>query len=55
MDVAWQLLFEEKLEEAKKLVSETFSLKTCKDYRFLNLWGISSSLKSWGTDRSTRS
>ena len=28
-----------KIEEAKKLVSETFSLETCKDYSLLNLLG----------------
>ena len=55
MNQAWELLFEGKIEEAKKLVSETLSLKTCKDYSLLNLWGISSSLKSWRSDRSTRS
>ena len=39
MNQAWELLFEGKIEEAKKLVSETFSLKTCKDYSLLNLLG----------------
>ena len=39
MDKAWELLFEGKIEEAKKLVSETFSLETCKDYSLLNLLG----------------
>ena len=36
MDLAWQLLFKRKIEEAKKLVSEIFSLETCKDYSLLN-------------------
>lgn len=45
MNQAWELLFEGKIEEAKKLVSETFSLETCKDYSLLNLWGISSFFK----------
>ena len=39
MNQAWELLFEGKIEEAKKLVSETFSLETCKDYSLLNLMG----------------
>lgn len=39
MNQAWELLFEGKIEEAKKLVSETFSLETCKDYSLLNLLG----------------
>ena len=39
MSQAWELLFEGKIDEAKKLVSETFSLETCKDYRLLNLMG----------------
>ena len=39
MNKAWELLFEGKIEEAKKLVSETFSLETCKDYSLLNLLG----------------
>ena len=37
MNQAWDLLFEGKINEAKKLVSETFSLETCKDYSLLNL------------------
>ena len=28
MNQAWELLFEGRIEEAKKLVSETFSLET---------------------------
>ena len=36
MNQAWELLFEGKIKEAKKLVSETFSLGTCKDYSLLN-------------------
>lgn len=55
MNQAWELLFEGKIEEAKKLVTETFSLETCKYYSLLNLWGISSTLKSWQLDRITRS
>ena len=55
MNQAWELLFEGKIEEAKKLVSETFSLETCKDYSLLNLWGISSSLKSRRSCWSSRS
>ena len=39
MNQAWELLFEGKINEAKKLVSETFSLETCKDYSLLNLMG----------------
>ncbi|WP_216728341.1 tetratricopeptide repeat protein [Streptococcus oralis] len=39
MNQAWDLLFEGKINEAKKLVSETFSLETCKDYSLLNLMG----------------
>ena len=39
MNQAWELLFEGKIEEAKKLVSENFSLETCKDYDLLNLMG----------------
>ena len=39
MNQAWELLFEGKIDEAKKLVSETFSLETCKDYSLLNLMG----------------
>ena len=39
MSQAWELLFEGKIDEAKKLVSETFSLETCKDYSLLNLMG----------------
>ena len=39
MNQAWELLFEGKIEEAKKLVSKTFSLETCKDYSLLNLMG----------------
>ena len=39
MKKAWELLFEGKIEEAKKLVSKTFSLETCKDYSLLNLMG----------------
>lgn len=39
MNQAWELLFEGKIEEAKKLVSENFSLETCKDYGLLNLMG----------------
>ena len=39
MNQAWELLFEGKIEEAKKLVSETFSLETCKNYSLLNLMG----------------
>ena len=39
MNQAWELLFEEKIDEAKKLVSETFLLETCKDYSLLNLMG----------------
>lgn len=39
MNQGWELLFEGKIEEAKKLVSETFSLETCKDYSLLNLMG----------------
>ena len=39
MNQAWDLLFEGKIDEAKKLVSETFSLETCKDYSLLNLMG----------------
>ena len=39
MNQAWELLFEGKIEEAKNLVSETFSLETCKDYSLLNLMG----------------
>ena len=39
MNQAWELLFEGKIEEAKKLVSETFLLETCKDYSLLNLMG----------------
>ena len=39
MNQAWELLFEGKIEEAKKLVSETFSLEICKDYSLLNLMG----------------
>lgn len=39
MNQAWELLFEGKIDEAKKLVSETFSLETCKDYSLLNLLG----------------
>lgn len=39
MNQAWELLFEGRIEEAKKLVSKTFSLETCKDYSLLNLMG----------------
>lgn len=39
MSQAWELLFEGKIDESKKLVSETFSLETCKDYSLLNLMG----------------
>ena len=39
MDQAWQLLFEGKIEEAKKLVEAKFSLETCTDFSLLNLMG----------------
>ena len=39
MKQAWELLFEGKIDEAKKIVSEIFSLETCKDYSLLNLLG----------------
>ena len=39
MNQAWELLSEGKIDEAKKIVSEIFSLETCKDYSLLNLLG----------------
>ncbi|WP_142557244.1 tetratricopeptide repeat protein [Streptococcus mitis] len=39
MDQAWQLLFEGKIEEAKKLVEAKFSLETCTNFSLLNLMG----------------
>ena len=39
MNQAWELLFEGKIEEAKKLVESDFSLETCTDFSLLNLMG----------------
>ena len=39
MNQAWELLFEGKIEEAKKLVEADFSLETCTNFSLLNLMG----------------
>ena len=39
MNQAWDLLFEGKIEEAKKLVETDFLLETCTDFSLLNLMG----------------
>ena len=39
MNQAWDLLFEGKINEAKKLVEADFLLETCTDFSLLNLMG----------------
>ena len=39
MNQAWDLLFEGKINEAKKLVEADFSLETCTNFSLLNLMG----------------
>ena len=39
MNQAWELQFEGKIEEEKKIVSKTSPIETCMDYTLLNLIG----------------
>lgn len=39
MNQAWDLFFEGKINEAKKLVEADFLLETCTDFSLLNLMG----------------